>query len=326
MRPARLEFNILIRNQRLAVRLPNDTSFDLLPPDATGRRATPRERGARRRLRGVTDGAVSAMNFHRPGALPVMRLTPVASTLPTVEEIMKLRRIPAASAIATMRTTGSVRFPQSGVEGRFSSSTAGDDRLRTDLDLDGSVQIRTVLNQGRASAAVSGAPSRELTGKQLAQTRLGHPSVLFGDWRKYYDAVRVVRAGELGGRKVYGVQLESAGLPPMLVSRGRGDRRRAPDAADDVVPEAGAMPITTTYSDYREVGGMRVPHRYVESNDLVRTHDLPGRARRGWRQTGAGTLHASGGRLRATGSLPGTSGRSWPPRKSGLDDAAVSVR
>ena len=34
------------------------------------------------------------------------------------------------------RTTGSVRFPQSAVEGRFSSSTAGDDRLRTDLDLD----------------------------------------------------------------------------------------------------------------------------------------------------------------------------------------------
>lgn len=31
--------------------------------------------------------------------------------------------------------------------------------------------------------------------------------------------------------------------------------------------EAGAMPVTTTYSDYRDVGGMRVPHRYIESND-----------------------------------------------------------
>ena len=30
--------------------------------------------------------------------------------------------------------------------------------------------------------------------------------------------VRVARAGELGGRKVYGVQLESAGLPPLRVS------------------------------------------------------------------------------------------------------------
>ena len=218
MPPARTSFAILIRNQRLAVRLPNNTSFDLLPPDATGRRATRANVGLAVTFEESPTGAVSAMNFQRPGALPVMRLTPVASTLPTVDEIMTLRRIPAASASATMRTTGSVRFPQSGVEGRFSSSTAGDDRLRTDLDLDGSVQIRTVLNKGRASAAVSGALSRELTGKQLAQMRLGHPSVLFGDWRKYYDTVRVVRAGELGGRKVYGVQLESAGLPPALVA------------------------------------------------------------------------------------------------------------
>ena len=181
---------------------------------------------------------------------------------------MTLRRIPAASASATMRTTGSVRFPQSGVEGRFSSSTAGDDRLRTDLDLDGSVQIRTVLNKGRASAAVSGAPSRELTGKQLAQTRLGHPSVLFGDWRKFYDTVRVVRAGELGGRKIYVVQLESAGLPPALVGLDAetGDVLQTQQAM--WVPEAGAIPTTTTYSDYREVGGMRVPHRYIESTEM----------------------------------------------------------
>ena len=111
------EFAILIRNQRLAVRLPNNTSFDLLPPDATGRRATRANMGFGVTFEESPTGAVSAMNFHRPGALPVMRLTPVASTLPTVDEIMKLRRIPAASAIATMRTTGSVRFPQSGVAG-----------------------------------------------------------------------------------------------------------------------------------------------------------------------------------------------------------------
>ena len=168
-----------------------------------------------------------------------------------------------------MRTTGSVRFPQSGVEGRFSSSTAGDDRLRTDIDLDGSVQIRTVLNKGRASAAVSGAASRELTGKKLAQTRLGHPSVLFGDWRKYYDAVRVVRAGVLGGRKVYGVQLESAGLPPTLVAvdAETGDVLQTQQTMS--FAEAGAMTVTTTYSDYREIGGMRVPHRYMESNDMI---------------------------------------------------------
>ena len=263
------EFAILIRNQRLAVRLPNNTSFDLLPPDATGRRATRANLGIGVTFEESPTGAVSAMNFHRPGAAPVMRLTPVASTLPTVDEIMKLRRIPAASAVNTMRTTGSVRFPQSGVQGRFSSSTAGDDRLRIDINLDTSLQIRTALNKGRAAAAVSGAATRDLTGKMLAQTRLGHPSVLFGDWRKYYDTVRVVRAGVLGGRKVYGVQLESAGLPPTLVAVDAETGDVLQDRRTMSFAEAGAMTMTTTYSDYRDIGGMRVPHRYVESNDLI---------------------------------------------------------
>ena len=263
------EFAILIRNQRLAVRLPNNTSFDLLPPDANGRRATRANVGLGVTFEESQTGAVSAMNFHRPGAAPVMRLTPVASTLPTVDEIMKLRRIPAASAILTMRTTGSIRFPQSAVQGRFSSSTAGDDRLRIDINLDTSLQIRTALNKGRASAAVSGASTRDLTGKMLAQTRLGHPSVLFGDWRKYFDAVRVVRAGALGGRKVYGIQLESAGLPPTLVAVDAETGDVLQDRRTMSFAEAGAMLVTTTYSDYRDIGGMRVPHRYVESNDLI---------------------------------------------------------
>ena len=31
----------------------------------------------------------------------------------------------------------------------------------------------------------------------------------------------------------------------------------------------GAMPVTTTYADYREVGAMRVFHRYVVSTEMT---------------------------------------------------------
>jgi hypothetical protein len=116
---------------------------------------------------------------------------------------------------------------------------------------------------------VSGAPFTELTGKALAQTRLGHPSVLFGDWRKYYDAVRVVREGAMGGRKVYGIQLESAGLPPTLVWVDAETSDVLQTRQTTASGEFGALPITTTYSDYREVGGMRVPHSYIESNEMT---------------------------------------------------------
>lgn len=35
------------------------------------------------------------------------------------------------------------------------------------------------------------------------------------------------------------------------------------------VAGAGAIPTTTIYSDYREVGGMRVPHHYIVSTEMV---------------------------------------------------------
>ena len=155
------------------------------------------------------------------------------------------------------------------------------------------MQIRTVLNQGRASAAVSGAPSRELTGKQLAQTRLGHRSVLFGDWRKYYDAVRVVRAGVFGGRKVYGIQLESAGLPPMLVAVDA-------ETGDVLQTQQTLSSRSRCDADHDDVFGLSRGRRAARAAPLHRverfygTRDLPGGARRGWRRTGAGHLHAPG--------------------------------
>ena len=59
-------FAILIRNQRLAVRLPNNTSFDLLPPDATGRRATRANVGIGCHVRGLTDGRRVRHEFPSP--------------------------------------------------------------------------------------------------------------------------------------------------------------------------------------------------------------------------------------------------------------------
>ena len=209
------------------------------------------------------------MNLYRPGALPVMRLASAANgpALPTVDEIMKLRGIQGPAAMPTMRTTGRVRFPQSGVDGRFASSTAGDDRLRLDLDLDrfgqtpGGAEPRARVARGQCRAA-QGARRQ---GAHADASRA--PAVLFGDWRKYYDAVRVVRAGELEGRRIYLVRLESAGLPPTMVSVDAETGDVLQDQRTLVFAGVGDLPMTTTYTDYRVVGGMRVPYRYVESNE-----------------------------------------------------------
>jgi len=261
------EFTVLLQNQRLAVRLPNNASLDLRPPDATGRRATRANAALAFAFEESPTGGVTAMNFYRPGDLPVLRLTPAPEPLPTVEEIMTLRRIPSAAAFDTLRSTGRVRFAQSGVEGRFVTVAAGNNRLRTDLDLGRFGQMQVVLNDRHGWRVVTGAAPSELTEKELRQVLLGRPAVIFGDWRKHYDAVRVLRAAQLTGRKIYVVQLESAGLPPALVS--------VDAETGDVLQYqwtlrasgVGAIPVATAYSDYRDIGGVRVPYRSIETTE-----------------------------------------------------------
>jgi len=73
----------------------------------------------------------------------------------------------------------------------------------------------------------------------------------------------------VGGRKVYGIQLESAGLPPALVAVDAETGDVLQDRRTMSVAEAGAMTATTTYSDYRDIGGMRVAYQYVVSTDSI---------------------------------------------------------
>ena len=147
-----------------------------------------------------------------------------------------------------------------------SKSRPLDDRLRVDIDLDRLGQSRVALNSGRAWRVASGDTFRELAGKELRQIRLAHPSVLFGDWRTYYDAVRV-QAGAFEGRRIYVVRLESAGLPPVIVSVDAQTGDVLHEQRTVAIPGGGGLPMTTTYSDYRDVRGRRVPYRYVESNE-----------------------------------------------------------
>jgi hypothetical protein len=73
----------------------------------------------------------------------------------------------------------------------------------------------------------------------------------------------------LGGRTIYVVQLESAGLPPTLVSVDAETGDVLQDQRTLTFAGTGRLPMTTTYADDRDVGGMRVPHRYVETAEPI---------------------------------------------------------
>lgn len=85
------------------------------------------------------------------------------------------------------------------------------------------------------SVSLLGLPADALAQSVVAPQRAAptlaerHASLLFGDWRKYYDTVRVVRAGELGGRKVYRESTEIGGRMIFQVERVEVGVELAPD-------------------------------------------------------------------------------------------------
>jgi CubicO group peptidase (beta-lactamase class C family) len=268
-----LDIATFIQNQRLAIRIRGTTVLDLHPPDADGRWAA----RANAQIAVVFDesdtGVVTGLRFFRPGGVPVMTLAAAprdTPTLPTVEELLALGSGGQRNRLSsrTSRTTGTVRFPQSAVKGTFEIVSAGDDRLRTDIDLGRLGAIRTALSGNRGW--VDGTELfMEIRGEMLEQMRLTHPSVLFGDWRRYYDSVAVLRESTLDGRRIVVVELRKKGLPNVTlgVDAETGDVLEL--ATTLMTPGLGSLPSRTRFEDFRVVDGVRLSFRQVESNEQL---------------------------------------------------------
>jgi hypothetical protein len=140
-------------------------------------------------------------------------------------------------------------------------------RYRIDSDYGRYGYSRTAVNGDQAWVESSFGPFDELHGKLLEQVKMGHPAVMDGDWRDYYDSISVLRSDNLNGRKVYILQLKHGDLPPetIFVDAASGDILKSVVVA---LQEGGiGIPITTVYEDYRKVHGLRMPFRSISSNE-----------------------------------------------------------
>jgi hypothetical protein len=270
-----LDITTFIQNQRLAIRVRGTTVLDLHPPDANGRWAA----RANAEIAVVFDesdtGAVTGLRFFRPGGTPVLTLAAVprdTRPLPTVAELLALGSDGKRDRLSSrsLRTTGTVRFPQAAVKGQFWIVSVGADRLRTDIDLGRLGTVRTALSGDRLWVQDnSGGKPMEIRGEMFEQTRLIGSPVIFGDWRRYYDSVSVVREDKFEGRPAYVVELRKKGLPNVTlgVDVQSGDVLILTTTL--ILPGLGSVPSTTRFEDYRLVDGMRLPFRQVESNEQL---------------------------------------------------------
>jgi len=261
---------VLIQNNRLAIDVPGQMVYELYPPDENDRWVFRATLEISVSFNETPAGQVDSLTMYQAGQefiLPQIE----SKSLPTVAEIMTLRDAEgseaALAAMVNYRIDSSVYSAQSGVNGTVSIYVAGPDKYRVDADYGKYGYSHTAVNGDHAWVESSFGPFKELRGQLLEQVKRGHPNVMTGDWRDYFDSINVVRADMLDDKEVYVMELKVGDLPVMTVyvDAVTGDMLLSETVS---IQEGGiGIPVTTRFEDFREVYGIRVPARSIASNE-----------------------------------------------------------
>ncbi len=266
---------VVIQNQHLALDYPGQTVYELRPPDDAGLWSFRMTQELGVEFHRGDDGRVESLTFHERGTerfCPRIDV-PGLEKPPTLEEILALRRAQEFEerllALGGCRMRGTVRFVHAGAEGTVASTFQGTDRARDDVDLSPFGEEHAVLDGARAWSKSSFEPFRELEGKFLDEQRIAHPAALFGDWRKHFDSAQVIRTTLAAGRRQCVVQLRKGELEPLLlfVDAETGDVVKTEGHA--LARGIGSLSRTTTFEDWREVAGVRLPFRMITEDEAT---------------------------------------------------------
>jgi hypothetical protein len=92
---------------------------------------------------------------------------------------------------------------------------------------------------------------------------------MFDDWSAYYGDVKVLRRSTVGSRDTIVVELACPPLDPVFadVDADTGDVLRTRSRI--LNPGGVKLPIDALYTDFRDVGGVRVPHRITTTHPIT---------------------------------------------------------
>jgi len=266
------DLEVMIRHNHLAVDVPGQTALEF---NAAGDGGVWQSRSndiVKIAIQFNEDeyGNVESMTFNQMGqAFELPRVAATDSDLPTLEQLFALCRLDerraALERAGMIVQRGSARFAQSGINGTYTATFDAGERFRTDIDLGRFGFIRTAFNVDRAWMHLSFDEPEELEGSLLERTRDEHPALQFGDWRKAFDEIRIDRAGDIDGRKVYLVKVKRGDEPQstLHIDAETGDVLRVDARVPIPEIEGVSLPVTSHMNDWREVAGIRMPHEVI---------------------------------------------------------------
>jgi len=267
-------FTVVIAHNRLAVDYPGQMVYELLPPDKDERwvfRATDR---MALEFHLDADDHAESVTFYEQGVKRECELVGGGGiTPPTLEELMALRKADAFEArlaeLGSCRLTGSMRFVHAGIRGPMTTTFDASGSYVEVVDLRPYLWTETAFDGEHAHSRSSSAEEKELRGASLDQTRANGAAALFGDWRRRFDKVEIVRVDEEREERTVRVKLTAGSAPAFVahVDLASGDLVRA--EVGELVDEDTTIARSFTFEGWRDFDGLRLPARMISEDPAV---------------------------------------------------------
>ena len=261
--------DVSIRNNRLSVAKGNEFSTELYPPNSEGRWAMRIKPELTVEFEEDEEGAIAGMKIFE--GTKIRSLTRVASSesqLPTLDEILALRGFggDAPPAPVALKINASVHMVHSGLEGHATIYTDGDRGYRVEMDFGEFGGLTRVTNGARTWRWMETSGTQELFGAERDQALLRSPGAVYGDWRRYFDDIVVLRTEQKGDRRTWVLRLTHEETPPFTyyVDCETGDVLET----HSIYTEGPAsLPIQARYEDFETIEGVRVARREISENE-----------------------------------------------------------
>jgi CubicO group peptidase (beta-lactamase class C family) len=285
--PANHNWTVKVHHNRLSVVVPGEMTYMLFPPDEDGWWRFRAREGLRVRFDENDTGEITALTFDAEGqTFELPRLEESGRPIPTVDEVMTWHHAAngadAYGELTPIRMFGRITLEHQGIGGDIVVTMGDFNQGRTETELYAYGRMLQAIDGDRVIVDSSFEPYTELKGERAVLMQRLHPALLLDDWGDWFDERSVIGWEAIGGddtvadgeapeaNELLAVRLADSEsglairiwLDPRTWQITRSEHSLP-------VPGLGRLPVTTTYGDYRVLGGVTLPYRIETDNPAM---------------------------------------------------------
>jgi CubicO group peptidase (beta-lactamase class C family) len=269
------EMTVLHRNGRLAIDVPGQMIYDLRLPDEQSRWVFRASDGISIIFSNDDAGAVTGLTMFQSG---MEFLCPrVGDGAPAADQVKSLidRHLAVygsekLASLGGIRMIGKSIFRHQGMTGVVTATTDGLTRFSTDVALDRVGGVRTIVTPESVQTILRGEEPVVESGEAVCKAWVQNPLLPSSDWATSFASVELLRNETFKDRPCHVVRLRTAcGAETTVLV----------DAETDLIHQQSyvltmqgiPIPVTVTYDDWREVGGVLFPFKSESDNEFLGT-------------------------------------------------------